>query len=532
MPTKSKKLDKQKRKPPVVLLILDGWGIGKKDKANAIEMAKKPTFDELWKNYPHTELKASGKAVGLPPLQAGNSEAGHMNIGAGRVVLQDSLTIGKEINTGQFFKNAAFEAAFKHINKNKSDLHIMGMVANGQSAHSDPDHLLALLAWSRRKKIKNIYLHLFTDGRDSPPHSALKSIEALLRILNNQENKRTNVRSGEWIATIIGRNYAMDRKKNWVKTEATYDALVLGKGKFAKSPQAAITQSYNRNETDEFIPPYVIKRGGKPIAKISDKDAVIFFNLRSDRARQLAKPFVQAEFNQDNPGSFKRKKVLKDLLFVALTDFGPDLDAILTAYPSEDMTGTLPMALEGHKQLYIAEKEKYAHVTYFFNGGYANPVASEHRILLPSPDVDFYAKTPAMSTKIITNTVIDQLKEYDFITINYSIPDMIAHTGDIEAGIRSVEIADQNLKKLSNAVARIGGTLIVTADHGNAEKMLDLETGEMYTEHTDNPVPFILVEPTKKKRALKKGKLADIAPTILKLMKIKQPKKMTGKALF
>ena len=532
MPKKNTKSKNKKPRKPVVLLILDGWGIGKKDKANAIEMAKKPTFDALWKNYPHTELKASGKDVGLPPEQAGNSEAGHMNIVAGRIVHQDSLTISREINTGQFFKNAAFEAAFKHINHHKSNLHIMGMLANGQSAHSDPDHLLALLAWSRRKKIKNIYIHLFTDGRDSPPHSALKAVGALLRILHNKENKKTNVRSGEWIATVIGRHYAMDRKKDWAKTEATYDALVAAKGKFAKSPQAAITQSYNRNETDEFIPPYVIKRGGKPIAKISDKDAVIFFNLRSDRARQLAKPFVQEDFNQANPGSFKRKKVLKDLLFVALTDFGPDLNAILTAYPAEDLTGTLPMALNGLKQLYISEKEKYAHVTYFFNGGYADPVAGEDRIVVPSPNVSPYNKAPAMSTNQITKKVLQQCKNYDFITINYSIPDMIAHTGDIKACVKSVEVVDKNIAKLKKEVLKNQGTLIITADHGNADKMLDLETGEMYTEHTTSQVPFILVEPDKKKRKLNKGKLADIAPTILKLMGLKQPKKMTGKALF
>ena len=290
----------------MVLLILDGWGLAPKSPANAIELAKKPVFDQLWHNYPHTQLKASGRDVGLPPGQAGNSEAGHMNIGAGRIVEQDAVLIDKEINSGKFFKNAAFEAAYKHIVKNKSDLHLMGMISNGKSAHSDPDHLLALLVWSRLKKIKNVYLHLFTDGRDSLPHSALKLVEALMRQLKNKE--AGNKRSGEWIATIMGRFYAMDRKKEWSRTQLAYEAMVLGRGIEVKSPQAAITQSYNRGESDEFIKPYVIHRGGKPIATIKDKDAVIFFNLRSDRARQMAKPFVQNEFSQQNQGGFKRQK--------------------------------------------------------------------------------------------------------------------------------------------------------------------------------------------------------------------------------
>src|SRR3989338_5219851 len=277
-------LKKENKKSPFVLLILDGWGLAPKSLANAIELAKKPNFDYLWRNYPHTELQASGKNVGLPDDQFGNSEAGHLNIGAGRVVDQDSVFISKEINTGRFFKNPAFEVAYKHIQKNKSDFHLMGMLSNGQSAHADPDHLWALISWARKKKIKNVYLHLFTDGRDSPPHSALKLVEALMRGLKNKEERGR--RTGEWIATIIGRVYAMDRKKEWKRTEATYNAMVLGRGIYAQSPQAAITQSYNRGETDEFIPPYVIKRNGQPIAKIKDGDAVIFYNLRSDRARQ------------------------------------------------------------------------------------------------------------------------------------------------------------------------------------------------------------------------------------------------------
>ena len=514
----------------MVLLILDGWGLAPKSPANAIELAKKPVFDQLWHNYPHTQLKASGRDVGLPPGQAGNSEAGHMNIGAGRIVEQDAVLIDKEINSGKFFKNAAFEAAYKHIVKNKSDLHLMGMISNGKSAHSDPDHLLALLFWSRLKKIKNVYLHLFTDGRDSLPHSALKLVEALMRQLKNKE--AGNKRSGEWIATIMGRFYAMDRKKEWSRTQLAYEAMVLGRGIEVKSPQAAITQSYNRGESDEFIKPYVIHRGGKPIATIKDKDAVIFFNLRSDRARQMAKPFVQKNFNPLNPGSFRRQKVFKKIVFVAMTDFGPDLGNVLTAYPAVDLEQTLPMVLAGRQQLYIAEKEKFAHVTYFFNGGYANPVAGEDRLVIPSPKVSSYDKTPAMAVYKITAAVIKKLADYQFICINFAIPDMVAHTGNLAAGVKSVEAIDRCLKKLKQAVIARQGILIITSDHGNADCMLDVKTQESYTEHTKNPVPLIVIGPGQKKRKLKRGRLSDIAPTILKLLAIKKPRAMTGQALF
>lgn len=521
---------KRQKKKPFVLLVLDGWGIAPKSPANAIELAKKPVFDSLWKMYPHTTLKASGIAVGLPSEQAGNSEAGHMNIGAGRAVTQDSVYISREINSGKFFKNPAFEAAYQHLEKHKSNLHVMGMLSNGESAHSDPDHLLALLTWARQKKIKNVYIHLFTDGRDSPPHASLKLVEALMRSLRNKE--LGSKRSGEWIATVTGRFYAMDRKKAWDRTEAAYNAMVLGRGVYAKSPQEAITQAYNRQETDEYIPPYVIKRKGKPIATINDGDSIIFYNLRSDRARQMAKPFVQPEFNKKNPGSFHREKVLKDIAFVAMTDFGPDLDHIITAYPSIYLKKTLPMVLSDMRQLYIAEKEKFAHITYFFNGGYADPVGGEDRIMMPSPNVRSYDLAPAMSAQLTTNRVVKLLSQYDFIAINFAIPDMVAHTGNIPAAVKSVEVVDRCLHKLKSAILKAGGTLVITADHGNADKMLDLKTGEMYTEHTESVVPCIVIQPKITIRHLRSGKLGDVAPTILKLMKRAKPKEMTGRALF
>lgn len=518
------------KKFPTVLLIMDGWGIAPKNPGNAIELAHKPVFDSLWKDYSHTKLEASGKDVGLAPDQQGNSEAGHTNLGAGRVVDQDAVYVSKEISSGRFFKNAAFDSAFRHIKKNRSNLHIMGLLSNGQSAHSDPDHLLALLSWSRLKKVENVYLHLFTDGRDSPPRSALKMVEALMRQLKNKEVR--NKRTGEWIATITGRFYAMDRKKDWSRIGAAYEAMVAAKGLEAKSPQEAITQSYNRNETDEFIPPYVIKRKGRPIAQIKDNDAIIFFNLRSDRARQLTKPFVQKDFNKLNPNSFKRSKVLKNLLFVTMSEFGPDLDSVLTAYPSEDLMGTLPSALKHLKQLYVAEKEKYAHITFFFNGGYADPIAGEDRLMIDSPNVSRYDKKPEMSVEEITAKIIDSLDNYDFIAANFAIPDMIGHTGNLQATIKSVEAIDQCLKKIKEEILSRKGFLIITADHGNAEKMLDLKTKEMYTEHTTNPVPFIIVTNRFAKKNLTAGRLADVAPTVLELMGQKKPKEMTGECLF
>lgn len=516
---------------PFVLVILDGWGVAPKTKANAIASARTPNYNRLWRNYGHTTLTADGKAVGLIPGQVGNSEAGHINLGAGRVVDQDTLMIGKDINTGRFFKNAAFEAAYRNIYKHKSDLHLVGMLSNGQSAHSNPDHLWALISWARHKKIKNIYLHLFTDGRDAPPHSGLKMVEALMRGLRNKEvGKKLE---GEWIASITGRFYAMDRKKVWSRTEQAYNALVLGQGLKAKSPQAAITEAYNRQETDEYIPPYVIHRHGKPIAKIDDHDSVIYFNLRSDRARQLAKVFVQRKFAELNPDSFTPKQTLKNITFVAMTDFGPDLGPILTAYPSVDLRNTLPVVLRDYRQLYIAEREKYAHVTFFFNGGFADPVNGEDRVVIPSPDVEHYDQKPEMATAAITANIFEAIKTHDFICVNYAAADMIAHTGNIPATIKGVEAIDDSLGKLAAALKKAKGTLVITADHGNAEEMLNLKTGEVDTEHNPAPVPLIVApfgRPSKL-RLKTGGVLGDVAPTILKLMKIPKPKEMTGKSL-
>ena len=521
---------------PMILVILDGWGLAKPEKGNAITLAKTPTMSGLTRKYPKTELFAHGKYVGLPPSQSGNSEAGHMNMGAGRVVEQDVVKISRSINDGTFFKNASFIEAVRHVKKNKSRLHLMGMISNGMSAHSDPDHLIALLSFVKINKIKEVYLHLFTDGRDSPKYASLKLIEDIQKVFKN----------GEAVATVIGRFYAMDRKKTWDRTEKTYNALVNGVGKKAVSAEAAITESYNRGESDEFIEPYIITRKGKPLPRIESGDSVIFFNLRSDRARQLAKVFAQKEFCEKNKFCFLRKNFLKDLLFVAMTDFGPDLDNILTAYPSVDLKKTLPRQLANLRQLYIAETEKYAHVTYFFNGGFADPVDSEARQAIPSPDVKSYDTTPAMSSAELVKTVIDNLTppakegaegsswKYDFTVLNLAAPDMIGHTGNLAAGIKCCHEVDEYLGKIVKAYLSFNGTVLITADHGNIEEMINLKTGEIDTEHSVNPVPFILVNKNLKNKVKLRsgGVLGDIAPTILELLGLKKPKEMSGKSLI
>ncbi len=506
---------------PVVLVILDGWGIARPNRGNAVTRAKTPVLHNLMRCYPHTRLDASGPAVGLPEGQPGNSEAGHLNLGAGRVVLQDVVKITREISTGAFFRNAAFVAAIRHVKRRRSALHLMGLLSREGSAHACPDHLTALLVLARRHRVKRVFLHLFTDGRDSPTHAALKLMSALERGLETER-----------VATVMGRFYAMDRKKDWRRTQAAYEAIVSGGGKRADSPQAAITEAYNRDETDEFIPPYVIHHGGRPVATVRDGDAVIFYNLRSDRARQLTKALVQERFEALNPGSFRRSRAVRDLAFAAMTDFGPDLGRIHTAYVSEDVPDSLPRVLAGRRQLYVAETEKYAHVTFFFNGGFADAVGGEERLRIDSPDVRSYADQPEMSAAEVTEQVVWAVPRYDFITVNLANPDMVGHTGNLAAGIRAVEFVDRCVGRIAAAVIRRRGTMLVTADHGNVEEMINLKTGEVDTEHSTNPVPFLLVTP--KRHRLKSGRfpLASIAPTICQLLHITPPAVMTGTSLL
>ncbi|MDP2789724.1 MAG: 2,3-bisphosphoglycerate-independent phosphoglycerate mutase [bacterium] len=504
---------------PVVLVVMDGWGIGKPGPWNAITQAKTPNYQALLKRYPNTSVEAGGKAVGLSRGQDGNSEAGHMNIGAGRVVLQDEVQISRAITTGAFFRNPAFIRAQRHVQKHNSTLHLIGMLGNSQSAHSSPDHLLALLTFVRLMKLPHVTLHIFTDGRDSPRYAAIKMLKKL-------EKELANTR----IASVTGRYYAMDRALHWDRIQQTYDLLTLGKGLRARNPDAAIMEAYNRNESDEFIQPTVVVPDGQRPSVISDNDSIIFFNLRSDRARQLTKAFVQPKFS-----GFRRNKVLKNLVFVAMTDFGPDLPGVLTAYPSPDINQTLPMALKAFRQLYVSESEKYAHLTYFFNGGYDHPVAGEDRVSIPSPMVSTYDRRPAMSTAKVTQYVSRDIRKgaHDFIALNYAAPDMVAHTGHMHAAVKAVEAVDRALGLLTAAVRQVHGTLLITADHGNIEELKNVRTGEVDTEHSANPVPFIFVNDLYRKLCLRKtGKLADIAPTVLNIMNIPKPKEMTGHSLL
>lgn len=517
----------EKSARPVILIIMDGWGIAKPSHGNAVTLAKTPAINFFTKNFPYTLLTAHGSKVGLPHNQDGNSEAGHMNIGAGRIVEQDSVHISKSIKDGTFFRNAAFLEAINHVKRHglhgeQSRLHLMGLLSNHESAHSSPDHFYALLRLCREQGLNNVYLHLFTDGRDSPRYAAVKLLKRLEKELKN----------GEKIVSVSGRYYAMDRVSNWPRTELVYNALVLGRGVTAATAEEAILQAYNRGMSDEFILPTIISDENKrPIATIDDQDSIIFFNLRSDRARQLAKPFLQVSFN-----GFKRKKVLKDFRFVAMTDFGPELPNILTAYPSHVLNDTLPMVLNKERQLYISEREKYSHITYFLNGGYANPCDGENRVMIKSSDVATYDLKPQMSAPEIAHVVLESIDHnlYDFIAINFANPDMVGHTGNLEAAVRAVQYVDKCVGEITDAALKRGGNVIITADHGNVEEMINLETGEIDTEHSINPVPFILASKEKSlgHLKLKRGVLADVAPTILKIMDVKKPRAMTRRGLF
>jgi 2,3-bisphosphoglycerate-independent phosphoglycerate mutase len=515
-----------KKIPPTLLIILDGFGLADpKHPGNAVTPETAPNIFGYIKEYPSTTLTAHGVDVGLFPNQEGNSEAGHLNIGTGRVVVQDLAHISHAIADGTFFKNEAFHQGLYHAKKYGEDVHVMGLLTDGQSAHAHPTHLYALLDYFRKNKQKRVYLHLFTDGRDSSPHGAVGYLRDLRKYMKN----------GEKIATVMGRFYAMDRNKIWERTEAAYNAMVLGKGQTAASAEDAIAAGYNRGETDEYIAPTVIVEKGAPVSMVGDNDTVYFFNARSDRARQITKAFVQKNFQKESPGAFVRKKFPKNIRFVAMSDFGPDLPGIFTAFPSPDVDYGLAKVIDdARRQLYISETEKYAHVTYFINGGYAAPINGEEREVVNSGKYRSYADHPAMHCKEITKRILAYFKRdtYNFIAVNFPNADMLGHTGDIAAAKKGIRVMDGEVGRLVEAVLKKDGQVLITADHGNAEEMVDLETGEMLTEHTINPVPCILISKGKKNIRMKKGRLADVAPTLLKMMDIKKPKQMTGRPLF
>ncbi len=514
------------KKRTTVLIIVDGWGIGNaKDPGNPVTPKTAPNYFSFLKKYPNCKLEASGESVGLFKGQEGNSEAGHLNLGAGRVVKQDALYISESIKDGSFFKNNAFHQALHHVKKYNTAVHLMGLLSNHNSAHSSPEHLYALLDLLHQEKISQVYLHLFTDGRDSGEYEAGKHLRLLEKHLHGNEK----------VATIMGRLYGMDRNKNWERTKAAYEALVLGKGRKVVSAEDALRSAYNEKESDEFVEPSIIVENDKPVALIKNNDAIFFFNLRSDRSRQLTKAFVQPNFKQMNQGAFVRVKNPKNIRFVALTDFGPDLPNVLTAFPSRDVQNGLVQTLCPRKQLYVAESEKFAHITYFLNGGYAQHFCDENWVKINSLDVKNYAAKPEMSADRLTDYVIHAIESgsYDFIAVNFANMDMVGHTGDFAASQKAVTVVDAAIGRIVQSVVKHKSQAIITADHGNVEEMINPESGEPNTEHSTNPVPFILVNSAiKTRKKLPDGKLANVAPTILKIMGIKQPAEMVAKSLI
>lgn len=507
----------------IALIILDGWGINERKDYNAVELANTNNYRKLLAEYPSTTLGASGLDVGLPEGQMGNSEVGHLNIGAGRIVYQDFTRITRDIENGNFFKNPALVEAMVKARETDSALHIMGLLSDG-GVHSHNTHLYALLKMAKIHNLNRVYLHIFLDGRDVPPANAKIYIREL-------EEKIKEVGIGR-IATVAGRYYAMDRDKRWERTEKAYNALVMGEGPAASSPIEAVDSCYARKETDEFVTPTVITDNlGNPIGTVNEGDSIIFFNFRPDRARQITRAFVEKDFK-----GFNRKKGYFHVNFVCMTQYDAEVKGVKVAYGPEILTNTLGEFLSkiGLKQLRIAETEKYAHVTYFFNGGEEKTFPGEDRILIPSPKVPTYDMKPEMSAYEVTERVIEKIKEktYDLIVLNYANPDMVGHTGNLEAAIRAVEAVDHCLGRVVSEVKGLGGTAIVTSDHGNAEHMADYETGEPYTAHTTNRVPFILINPKGKGFRLREGCLADIAPTILDILGLNKPEEMTGKSLI
>ena len=507
-------------KKPTVLLILDGYGERKEKDGNAIALANTPVMDKLKKEFPYVEGQASGLFVGLPDGQMGNSEVGHMNMGAGRIVYQELTRITKAIEDGDFFENKALKEAVEHCKKENSALHFMGLVSSG-GVHSHIEHIYGLLELAKRAGLKKVYLHAFLDGRDTPPDSG-KSF------LMDVEKKMRELGVGE-IATISGRYYAMDRDKNYDRVEKAYRAMVDGTGEKASSVEEAIDASYEKKVYDEFVLPTVIEKDGA-VHTVSDGDAMIFFNFRPDRAREICHAFCDDEFNFFNRGP--RKKVF----FVCFTDYDPTIPNKRVAFEKEEIHNTLGEVVSnlGKNQLRIAETEKYAHVTFFFNGGKEEPYENEDRILVPSPkEVPTYDLKPEMSCYTVTEKLTEAIRsgKYDLVVANFANPDMVGHTGVLSAAIKAIEVVDECMGKVVDAVESMHGNLFILADHGNADIMIDEKTGEPYTAHTTNPVPFILV--SEEKHKLREGGcLADVAPTLLELMGIPQSKEMTGKSLL
>ncbi|HEY8462501.1 MAG TPA: 2,3-bisphosphoglycerate-independent phosphoglycerate mutase [Bacillota bacterium] len=506
---------------PAALIILDGWGINPNEKNNAVKEANTPYLDSLFAQYPHASLLCSGEAVGLPAGQMGTSEVGHLNIGAGRVVYQSLVKISKALRDGEFKQNQVFMDLIGYTIKANRPLHLMGLVSPG-GVHSHTEHLYGLIRLAKELGVKEVFIHAFLDGRDTPPSSARQYLEDLESFC-----KETGL--GQ-IATVSGRYYAMDRDKRWERIEKAYTALVDGIGEVADSAIQAVENSYQRQITDEFVLPTVILKSGHPVAQITAGDPVIFFNFRPDRARELTRAFVDPKFS-----GFSRKTGFLNTRFVCMTQYDETLDVPLLFPPEAPMKNILAEVLANHglKQLRIAETEKYAHVTFFFNGGEETPYPLEERILISSPKVATYDLKPEMSAFEVTDRLLAEIAKDKFAVfiVNYANCDMVGHTGVAAAARKAVEAVDQCLSKVVPAILAKGGAVMITADHGNAELMEDYQTQEPYTAHTTFPVPLIVVG-VKEVVEVKNGMLADLAPTLLEIIGIPKPAEMTGNSLL
>lgn len=537
---------------PVVLIILDGWGMAPAGPGNAISLANLPYYNQLVNAYPSGRLIASGQAVGLPAGEDGNTEVGHINLGAGQIVYQDLPRINTAIADGSFFQNSNLMAVTTHVKKYQSTLHLLGLIGSG-GVHANNEHLLALIKFAKINQIAKLSLHLITDGRDSPPTTAAIYVEQIRQQLKDYPQAQ--------LASVMGRYYAMDRDHRWVRTEKAYQCLTEGVGKQAESVEMAIRTAYSDGLTDEFIlPTNIVNHEEKPVSLIQDNDAVIFYNFRVDRPRQLTKAFVLNDFEsranqlafdpyQDKyldshlpekislMPAFHRKVVLKNLLFTTMTEYQQGLNANVI-FPPVSVTYPLArvIAEANLRQLHIAESEKERFVTYYFNGLREQPFPGEDWIMIPSPKVATYDLQPQMASVELTAKLLEKInqRQYQFIIVNVPCPDMVAHTGNLAATIKACEAADGILHQVVPAVTAAGGTVLITADHGNAEELVNLQTGEVDTEHSENPVPIIIVSNQflGRSHALIPGILADVAPTIIKLLGLNQPEAMTGKSLI
>ncbi|MCR8855213.1 2,3-bisphosphoglycerate-independent phosphoglycerate mutase [Lysinibacillus fusiformis] len=506
-------------KKPVALIILDGFAFRDEAFGNAVAQANKPNFDRYWSQFPHATLTASGEAVGLPEGQMGNSEVGHLNIGAGRIVYQSLTRLNKSIREGDFFTNQAFLDAVAHVKAHNSKLHIMGLLSDG-GVHSHYEHMFALLKLAKQQDLTDVFVHGFLDGRDVGPTTALAYIE-------ETEKQMTEMGVGQF-ASIHGRYYAMDRDKRWDRVALTYNVLVDGVGQTAESAKSGVAASYEREVTDEFVIPFSIQEHGEPVATISDNDAVIFFNFRPDRAIQLSKVFTNEGFD----GFAVSAKHPKNLKFVSFTHYSDEVNAQV-AYENDNLKNTIGevLAMNGKTQLRIAETEKYPHVTFFMSGGREEKFLGEERILIASPKVATYDLKPEMSAYEVTEALLAKIEaeKFDGILLNFANPDMVGHSGMLEPTIKAIEVVDECLGKVVDALLAKGGAAIITADHGNSDEVITL-AGEPMTAHTTNPVPVIVTKPNVVLR--NGGILADLAPTMLELLQVSQPTEMTGQSLI